>query len=116
MKYSAYAAHGVEASLPRPACGKEAFGQKVLAQPNREDAAQNAQSATTAPLPSAACGRPASSSVLKIIAAREGVIVIALTAEMIVETAIVTANCRKEVPRNTAQKAAGNEHGAQAQV
>ncbi len=40
----------------------------------------------------------APSSVLKIITARDGVIVKALIAEMIVETAIVTANCRKNSP------------------
>ena len=38
------------------------------------------------------------SSVLKIITARDGVIVSALIAEMIVETAIVTANWRKNWP------------------
>ena len=41
----------------------------------------------------ASCPRP--SSVLKIKTAREGVIVRALIAEMIVDTAIVTANWRK---------------------
>ena len=40
----------------------------------------------------------APSSVLKIITARDGVIVSALIAEMIVETAIVTANWRKNCP------------------
>ena len=55
------------------------------------------------------------SSVLKIMTAREGVIVTALIAEMIVDTEIVTANWRKNWPVMPPNEGARHEHGAQHQ-
>ena len=53
------------------------------------------------------CSCPAFSSALKIKTAREGVIVSALIAEMIVDTAIVTANWRKNCPLMPPRKQQG---------
>ena len=49
-----------------------------------------------------------------ICTAREGVIVMALIAEMIVETAIVTANWRKNCPVMPPMNAARHEHARSA--
>ena len=52
---------------------------------------------------------PAASSMRKMMRARDGVIVRALMAEMIVEAAIVTANCWKNRPVMPLMKAHGTK-------
>jgi len=51
-------------------------------------------------------------SALKISTARDGVMVRAFTAEISVDTAIVTANWRKKLTGDPAQEAARDEHRA----
>ena len=73
-----------------------------------EQAARRRRRSTTAALPWRACGlRRAAPSLLKISMARDGVMVMALTAEMIIEAEIVTANWRKKRPVMPVMKAHG---------
>ena len=59
---------------------------------------------------------PCASCFLKMITARDGVIVSALTAEMIVDTAIVTANCWKNCPVIPLRKQQGTNTELRANV
>src|SRR5262249_10218455 len=87
---SAASAPGAIAGKPSAGARKPGSSQSVTAPPTTPKIHQgNASRFNSWPCPCAP------SSVLRISTARDGVIVKALTAEMIVETAIVTANCRK---------------------
>ena len=90
------------ASLGRVRSRRQAkpAGQDVLAQPDGEQPAEDAEDPPGQRFALAARDPWLPSSVLKISTARDGVMVRALMAEMIVETAIVTANWRKNWPRD----------------
>ena len=95
----------------------EVAGENPGQKPNAAKAPRMAENPPRQRLALQSRGRSpvAASSVLKISTARDGVMVMALMAEMIVETAMVTANWRKNCPVMPAQEAARNEHGAQDQ-